>query len=290
MQLNSKLIYVVGCGRSGSTILGFCLGNAEGVLDLGEVLDFAKFEGRPNGFDSNTENYQFWDKIVQALQINSEWVGFDEFLQLQKIFDSHAFLLLNVFPNFILNYFGLRKYRRQLEILYTTIFLNSDAKIFVDSSKYPSRLFHLWEIFGDRKILTIHLIRNFSGLFNSMSGNAQHKSHESCKIILYYLYINIFAGLVMLRISKERKKVIWYENLLENPTSVLNDIGNSFSLIVDPVIQKIESSSSLQRGYIFNGNRMRTKDSIVFQSKDSSLSPKYGVMEIFSSILKIFFK
>lgn len=188
MQLNSKLIYVVGCGRSGSTILGFCLGNAEEVLDLGEVLDFAKFKGRPNGFDRNTENYLFWNRIVQILLSNPEWVGFDEFLRLQKIFDSHYFLFLSVLPNFILNYWGLQKYRRQLEILYMAIFLSNQAKFFVDSSKYPSRLSHLLAIFGDHNIFTIHLIRNFYGLHKSMRGDAQGKSHTTSNIVLYYIY------------------------------------------------------------------------------------------------------
>ena len=290
MQLDSKLIYVVGCGRSGSTILGFCLGNAEDTLDLGEVLDFAKFEGKPNGFDSNTENYQFWNKIIQTLLSNPEWVGFDEFFRLQKIFDTHYFLFLSILPSFILNYLGLQKYRRQLEILYTTIFLSYPAKFFVDSSKYPSRLLHLLAIFGDRKILTIHLIRSFSGLHKSMRESAQGKSHGDINIIAYYSYINLFAKLVMTSIGKERKKVVWYENLLENPISLLSDIGNSFSLSVEPLLQKIESGISLQRGYIFNGNRMRTKDSIVFQSKETSISSEHGVIKILDRVLRFIFK
>lgn len=290
MQLDSKLIYVVGCGRSGSTILGFCLGNAEDTLDLGEVLDFAKFEGKPNGFDSNTENYQFWNKVVQTLLSNPEWVGFDEFLKLQKIFDTHYFLFLSILPSFILNHLGLQKYRRQLEILYTTIFLSYPAKFFVDSSKYPSRLLHLLAIFGDRNILTIHLIRNFYGLHKSMRDSAQGKSHTTINIILYYIYINTFAKLVMIGVSKERKRVILYENLLENPISVLSDIGNTFSLSVEPLLQKIESGDSLQRGYIFNGNRMRTKDSIVFHSKGPPVSSESGVFKILHRILRSFFK
>lgn len=290
MQLDSKLIYVVGCGRSGSTILGFCLGNAEDTLDLGEVLDFAKFKGKPNGFDSNTENYQFWNKIVQTLLSNPEWVGFDEFLRLQKIFDTHYFLFLSILPNFILNYFGLQKYRRQLEILYTTIFLSYPAKFFVDSSKYPSRLLHLLAIFSDRKILTIHLIRNFYGLHKSMRGNAQGKSHTTIGIIVYYIFINLFAKLVMIDIDKQSKRVVWYEKLLENPMSILCDIGNTFSLKVDSLLKKIESGNSLQRGYIFNGNRMRTKDSIVFHSKGPPVSSESGVFKILHRILRSFFK
>lgn len=94
----------------------------------------------------------------------------------------------------------------------------------------------------------------------------------------------------MLHASKERKKVVWYENLLENPITILNDIGNSFSLNVQPLLQKIESGDSLQRGYIFNGNRLRTKDSIVFQSKTHSLSSRHGVNKILDKILRFLVK
>jgi hypothetical protein len=40
-----KLIYIMGCGRSGSTILGFILNNGNSCLDLGEVIDFLKRKG-----------------------------------------------------------------------------------------------------------------------------------------------------------------------------------------------------------------------------------------------------
>jgi len=41
-KAKKKLIYVMGCGRSGTTILGVALGKGNKCLDLGEVVNFLK--------------------------------------------------------------------------------------------------------------------------------------------------------------------------------------------------------------------------------------------------------
>lgn len=74
--MSKRIIYIVGCGRSGSTLMGFALGNIAGALDLGEVMDFLRFRGHPNGFDSDSDNYQFWDGVLKlfsqlALKLSS---------------------------------------------------------------------------------------------------------------------------------------------------------------------------------------------------------------------------
>ena len=63
-----KIIYIMGCGRSGTTILGYILGNGEKACDLGELIDFIKREGQPNGFGLETENGQFWHTIRQRMK------------------------------------------------------------------------------------------------------------------------------------------------------------------------------------------------------------------------------
>ncbi|HEX4467726.1 MAG TPA: hypothetical protein VH025_11110, partial [Solirubrobacteraceae bacterium] len=43
----TKVLYVMGAGRSGSTILGVMLGNCEGIFYAGELDKWLPREGRP---------------------------------------------------------------------------------------------------------------------------------------------------------------------------------------------------------------------------------------------------
>src|SRR5258708_35850282 len=43
----TKVVYVIGAGHSGSTILGLTLGNCDGVFFAGEVARWLRYDGRP---------------------------------------------------------------------------------------------------------------------------------------------------------------------------------------------------------------------------------------------------
>lgn len=85
-----KLIYVTACGRSGTTIFGYLLGNVRGVIDLGEVNEWLRFNGKPNGFGAGTENHDFWDHVMARFIDNWGSVpDFDALRQLQRRVDYH---------------------------------------------------------------------------------------------------------------------------------------------------------------------------------------------------------
>jgi hypothetical protein len=57
----TKVIYIMGAGRSGSTIFGVALGNCEGIFDAGELEAWLRRSGVPNfGGDERT---QFWSRV-----------------------------------------------------------------------------------------------------------------------------------------------------------------------------------------------------------------------------------
>jgi hypothetical protein len=83
LRTPKRVIYIAGCGRSGTTILGFALGSMGRTIDLGEVVDFVKFKGRPNGFGPDTPNYSFWDDVMRDVAAKLSTLDFDSLEYMQ---------------------------------------------------------------------------------------------------------------------------------------------------------------------------------------------------------------
>nr|MDA3930844.1 hypothetical protein [Prolixibacteraceae bacterium] len=60
-----KIIYILGTGRTGTTLLGIALNNNPQIFDAGEILKFIKLHGQPHGFSKNSDNYRFWANVYQ---------------------------------------------------------------------------------------------------------------------------------------------------------------------------------------------------------------------------------
>src|SRR5271154_7062919 len=60
-----KVIYVMGAGRSGSTIFGVALGNCEGIFDAGELEAWLRRSGVPNF--AGSERTQFWSGVRKTV-------------------------------------------------------------------------------------------------------------------------------------------------------------------------------------------------------------------------------
>src|ERR1700676_598924 len=60
-QSRPKVIYVMGAGRSGSTVLGVALGNCENVFFAGELDKWLVRRGAPNLTDD--ERTRFWSGV-----------------------------------------------------------------------------------------------------------------------------------------------------------------------------------------------------------------------------------
>lgn len=65
---------------------------------------------------------------------------------------------------------------------------------------------------------------------------------------------------------------VQYEELIQQPEATLRGIGDRFGLDVGDVIQKVERDMPLRRGYVFNGNRMRMQEQVVFRKKPAVTS------------------
>lgn len=273
-----KIIYVVGCGRSGTTLLGFALGNAARTLDLGEVLDFVRFRGRPNGFGTETENYEFWQSVLRGIEEEFGEVDFVRLASLQASVDNHT----SVLPLTVLGSFFRRRdvadYRRFLNCLYDRIQMHDSFEFFVDSSKYPSRLLHLRKVYSDDRIRVIHIIRNPIELARAMRSTEQSTPRSFFQAMLYFFLINSFSLLATRGLGRTRCLRLHYEDLASEPEATLKQIGDTFSIDTVPAIESVREGEPLRRGHIFNGNRMRMQECVIFR-RSSGLTAKRSWVE-----------
>ncbi|WP_200389737.1 hypothetical protein [Thiocapsa imhoffii] len=285
-----KIIYIMGCGRSGSTILGYCLGNAEKAVDLGEVLDYGPRKGLPSDFRMRQESLNYWNSVTTRLAKQSDWIGIDEFTKLQKRLDNHYMIIPLLYFPFLLIPFGLKKYRKALELLYQSITLSSPDQFYIDSSKYPSRLVHLSSISTRLRIFTIYLVRDPSAVIDSFAAPKQGPKNF-VPAIIYYSVVNFLSTLVLRRIDQKSNTRVFYEMFLENPGSYLKEISTLSGLDVRPVLTKIINSEPLSRGFLMNGNRMSRKQEVFLTKSTAKLSNKSRLESlIFVALRYLFYK
>jgi len=268
MVSKRKLIYIMGCARSGSTILGFILNNGEKCLDLGEVIDFLQREGIPNGFEVDTQNGTFWNGIkTDVLSRNSQLFAREA---VQKIH------LLEYHTGFPFVYSGtisrklLQAYDRYINSLYNSIFIRSSDKVcYIDSSKYPTRALLLNLLLRNIDFYVIYLTRNPVGVINSLKDKSkQQGSKNFFSANIYYYIVSFFCHLAQRRLRDKCLK-IKYEDLTTRPEETLTKIAHFTGIELKPAIHKVEKKLPLQQGYVFNGNRMRMEDDVVFKTTET---------------------
>lgn len=287
--MKKKIVYIVGCGRSGSTLMGFCLGNAVKTLDLGEVIDFARFQGKPNSFDVGTPNYAYWQGVLHGLEKKLGPIDFDSLMRMQTRVDYHTSFL----PMLLIGSRYRKKdylpYQDYVKGLYEVILDDEEHEVFVSSSKYPSRLLHLLRAFPDQHVYVIHLIRNPIELAKAFRNSEQGKTKTFLQTMFYFFTINIFSILATRTLAADRFLRVHYEDFASEPEKELKRIGAAFGIDTTPAINKISQGLPLERGYIFNGNRMRINSEVVFRKRPRKTEKRSFVEAVFEKLACVFF-
>ena len=142
-----NIIYIIGAGRSGTTLLDIILGNGENLFSAGELNRFTKRNGIPHDARDH-EASAFWSSVKAKVQA----AGFKNIYSLYntcKPFEYHSgalsILLFNISPR---NY---SQYKTLQESIFRAISEQplASEKIIVDSSKYPLRALFLSRIFKE---------------------------------------------------------------------------------------------------------------------------------------------
>lgn len=273
-----QILYIMGTGRSATTIQEILLANNPDVVGLGEATHIF-VDGMIKKIEcscgSTVDQCELWSRIISYCS----WQD-NNALTLAETFSSvasHArffFLLFGFYSNKKKHSFALEN-----EKLFKAACLVSGAHYVVDSSKHAGRCLMLARLYP-QSIRVVCITRRPEGLLSAFRKTStsmardEQKPKSSPATLLYYMY-TLLCFRSMLAFSNVRSVCLKYESLRKEPEKNLLKVEGSLDLhgLFRQSREKLRDGSLLEVGHIVTGNRLRKKGQVVFelQSKEKSL-------------------
>jgi hypothetical protein len=247
-----KVLYVMGAGRSGSTILGVALGNCENVFFAGELDRWLPRSGVPR---DDPEQTRFWSIVREDVDGAAELFG-GKTPSLER---SSALLDPRKWPA---RRRLRRRYRRVSENLYLAIRRAAGVTHIVDTSHYPLRARELQALRGIDLYL-LFLVRDPQGVVASLGRHDVVERRFGMPRANAYLWLTyLLSVFVFLRHPRDRRLFVRHEDFVADPEGVLRQILHCCDSSALP-----PDLTSLHTGVPFHGNRL-------IRSEVVALSPR----------------
>ena len=235
-----KVVYMIGTGRSGSTILGLALGSCEGVLCAGELHLWLGKKGKsPLPGEGRAA---FWSRVREQVRVDPDLLG-----PATRVLERTVSL------------FDPRTWPAQLRLraryrLATEQILRATARVgdvthVVDTSHFPRRARELQTLQGIELYL-LFIVRDPGRIVASYRGDDRDFPHFNIFTANLYMWATyLLSVFVFLRHPRERRLLVRYEDFLAAPEGTLAEI-----------LARIDSSSqvpdldALRTGVAFQGN------------------------------------
>ncbi len=244
-----KVLYVMGAGRSGSSILGVCLGNCDGVFYAGELDKWLPRKGKPSRGEPG--RLRFWEQVLARVERPDALFGREVHNNLER--SSALFRVGGLRARRLLR----GEYLRVTESLYRAIAAVAGDAAIVDSSHYPLRARELQRLQGIELHLLL-LVRDPQGIVASFDrDDVPEPRFGEVKTNLYLWLTYALSARVFLRQPAARRMLVHHEDLLADPERVLREIldrlGSAAAL---PDLQDLEVGNPLQGNRLLAGDRI----------------------------------
>jgi hypothetical protein len=271
-----RVLYIMGYGRSGSTVIGSVLGNHSDIVSVGELMNLSRsgwINAQYCACGERGNVCPFWSGVRR------EWIkrtGVDDiegYMELQSAFERLNQWLwlskekLKQTPRF-------RAYGKHTYALFKALSTVSGKSIIVDSSKSPARAFSLSLIPGI-DLQVIHLIRDSRGVAWSLKKEYQKdekagiqrnfKSRPICRTAISWLAFNLQSNWVRRQLDPGKSMLVRYEDFMSNPETTLNKIGELTEIDLAEVSSRVLHGESISVGHNIAGNRLRMAGEVQLQ-------------------------
>ncbi len=248
-----KVVFVMGTGRSGSTILGIALGNCADVFYAGELNWWWGTKGKPSF--PGAERARFWSAVRE--EVTPELSG----PQARSLEQSSALLRVG-------DWRAQRRlhapFRRVSEDLYRAIARVAATTYVVDSSHFPRRAWEMQKLDGIELYL-LFLVRKPKNIVASYSEDDVVFPQFNAINTNGYLWLTYLLSLfVFLRQPRDRRLLVSYEAFASDPEGVLTDILDWIGCSA-----AIPDLSALNTGVAYRGSAelLKNRDVVAFESR-----------------------
>lgn len=233
-----RVLYIVGCGRSGSTLLARMLGQVAGFTSIGELRHIA-FTGALSGSDqelcgcgSSYASCPFWREVGHA--VYGDGLAERESLQaLRQAVDRIRYVPWMLGCPSPSRYTRLLQQYGEIQArLYRAVYAAGGNGLVVDASKDISTLYLLKHVPGVEVVGVVHLVRDVRGVCFSWSKKVVRPEFLDRKVYMrrlrpartagYWLYSNALAE--MSRLVYPRYMLLRYEDLIDSPRHWIRQI------------------------------------------------------------------
>jgi hypothetical protein len=258
-----KVIYVMGAGRSGSTILGVTLGNCAGVFYAGELDKWLLRSGEPKL--EGAGRVEFWQSVRAGVSEPESLFGGEAHRYLER--SSALFRRRRRAARRRIR----ERYRRVMSELYGAIVVNADATHVVDTSHYPLRAHELQAIDGIDLYIVL-LLRDTARVIESFAReDVAEPKFGAGKTRAYLLLTYVLSAWVFLKQPAERRLVVRHEDFLGDPEGVVRTILDHVGSSAAP-----PDFSALRTGIPLQGNRLIQKDVVSLERSPNGTPPAPG--------------
>lgn len=228
-----KILYIGASSRSGSTVLGNVLGEIDGFLHVGELAALWRglLEGVLCGCGRALTECELWSRVVtsigaapprEIMQLQREVVGLHEPLGVRSF--RKAGRLIRQRPGEPIRWHALRSYAALLEKIYWEASEQSNARVIVDSSKWPP-VAAVLRLIPSVSPYYLHLVRDPRGTaysWNRHKALADRKHQAEMRRYATWVSAGIWTGLNLLgglvgNAYGERALSVLYEELMHTP-------------------------------------------------------------------------
>jgi Sulfotransferase family len=251
-----KVLFLMGSGHSGSTILGVTLGNCDGFFYAGELDNWLVRKGA--SLLGGTERTRFWNQVRDGVEGAEGAFGPDAQRYLER---SSAILR----PGKAAARDAVRRrWRPVTEELYRSIARTAGATHIVDSAHFPLRARELKQLEGI-DVYLVFLVRDPQQVVHSFVKhiNRHALAERRWRTLVTNLDMSLtylLATLVFLRAPRARRALLRHEDFLADPEGVLRAI---FALTGSDA--GTPDLGSLQTGFPMQGNRLIKSEMVSFR-------------------------
>ncbi len=267
-----KVVYITGVFRSGSTLFDTILGNTNGVMSVGELVnvqELAWSKGEYCSCGKKGDECEFWKAVYLKWTKRFPNVSIQTFSSIQHKVERFRYWP-SIFIYYIYKPSFVKNYIEYIQALYECISEVSGCNVIVDSSKNPGRALAL-TLVPKIDLYVIHFIRDGRGVAWSclrkfevdLKKGLQRKIDPIpvWKTAIRWVTINVSSSLILL-FTRVKSIRIHYEYLVNNTRSTLSKTSEFVDIDTDKIIKVLDESRPISPQHTIAGNRMRMNKQI----------------------------